>query len=156
MKEIKDSPNKRFKFRRDVGTVNTEPSLTDQSQLKETDVNYIYNKYLKTGEINFIKANVGAYADLTAITDYAEMLMTIQHANETFMSLPAELRTKFDNNAENFITYLQDPKNDDEAIKYGLKIPKPQTANLDNPAQAAPANPSVSKKKQPDLPLTEE
>lgn len=156
MKKISNSPNKRFKFRRDVVTINNEPSMTDQSQLKETDINHIYSKYMKTGEINLINANVGRYADLTEITDLGEMLEAVKFAKETFMTIPGELRAKFDNDPENFIAYLNDPQNDEEAIKYGFKV-KPKTENLDNVAPATPSQPpKKSNKKQPDLPIEEE
>jgi hypothetical protein len=75
-------------------------------------------------------------------------------ANDAFMTLPAELRYKFNNDPQNFISYLQDPKNDEEAIKYGFKV-KRQTEDLANPP--SPANPpKKSGKKQPDLPMDEE
>jgi len=116
--EIRSNGTKR------VATVNTEPSKTDQSQAKACDVNNIIAKYKKTGQLTHLKSKQGTYADLSEVTDLLGALTTVQKAQEAFETLPASLRKKLNNDPVRFIEYLKDPKNDEEAIKLGLKVKK--------------------------------
>lgn len=110
-----------------VSTINTIPSKTDESFGPDCDINNIYKKWMKTGDDSILKQRQGAYLDLTNIPDYATALNTIQQANDEFMSLPAEIRKKFANDPQEFISFLKDPINDAEAVKLGLKeIQKPK------------------------------
>jgi len=104
-----------------VMTINTFPSQTDESFGPDCDINTIYKKWMKTGDDSILKQRQGQYLDLTSIPDYATALNTIQQANDEFMSLPAELRKKFANDPQEFITFLKNPDNDAEAVKLGLK-----------------------------------
>lgn len=129
--EIIKLPN--GKIRKRVITINEEPSMTDQSQAAETDVNYIMDKFMKTGQITHLTSKQAMYRDLTNIPSLGEALTTITKANEAFATLPAKLREKFGNSPELFVSYLQDPKNDKEAIELGLKeaiLPDVQTQML--------------------------
>lgn len=109
---------------RRVYTVNEQPSKTDQSQAPACDVNNIMAKYKKTGQITHLARKQGVYADVSQISDLQTAIEQVQSANNAFMSIPAELRAKLNNDPVKFIEYLQDPSNDEESIKYGLKTPK--------------------------------
>jgi len=72
-------------------TVNTEPTLTDQSQAQATDINIIVTQFLRTGHAP--QARQGQYGDFTQLpTDlrgFIEMGRSIsKHQNE----LPEQLR----------------------------------------------------------------
>lgn len=116
---------KKIEVRKDgkkrVYTVNEEPSKTDQSFQTECDVNHIVQKYLKTGRINHLARMQGQFADVSEIPDLLEAIKTVTSAQQTFDELPAELRRKFGNSPVNMVEYLQDPSNDIEAVKLGLK-----------------------------------
>lgn len=108
-----------------VETVNLEPSLTDQSGQRESDINYIMAKYEKTGLITHMAKNQGKFMDVSNVPDYQTMLAQIQEAESAFMTLPATTRLKFQNDPGQLISFLQDEKNRDEAIKLGLVNPPP-------------------------------
>lgn len=120
-KIIKDAKRKRPR----VVTVNEEPTMAMQQYKDSCDVNKIMKRYKETGTISHLRnAQNGVYMDLTELPDYAEALMQIKRADEAFKQIPAEVRLKFNNDPSQLITYLQDSKNHEEAIKYGLLVPK--------------------------------
>lgn len=107
--------------RKRVQTINKEPSITDQSYKKECDVNHIINKFMKTGQITHLARQSGIYADVSNITDLQDSLSKIQLAQEALGSLPAKLRDRFQNDPQKMIDFINDPKNTEECIQYGLK-----------------------------------
>lgn len=111
---------------RRVFTVNNQPSLTDQQWKKDCDVNSIIASHHKTGQIPHLAKIQGQFADVSEIQDLLPSLMKVEIASQSFLKLPPATRSRFGNKMENMITFLQDPKNSDEAIKLGLKnVPKP-------------------------------
>ena len=106
-----------------VFTVNTEPSKTDQSQKEASDVNNIMAQYLKTGQLTHIAKNIGVFADVSEIKDLQESIDTVNLANQAMMALPAELRNRLNNDPQEFIEWINDDKNNEEAISFGLKSP---------------------------------
>jgi len=119
---------------RRVQTVNGLPSRTQKQHKDQVNVNNIMKKFKKTGSITHLRnAKEGVYADLTQITDYAESLMQIKKADEAFLSIPSEIRNKFQNNPANLISYLKDPKNTEEAIKHGLLVKRENDEQKPNP-----------------------
>lgn len=104
-----------------VSTVNNEVSMTDQSYKDDCDVNVIIDRYLKTGQISHLAKYRGQYADVSQITDLQGAMDTVKKAGEAFMSLPAQLRKKLNNDPQEFIKYMQDPKNLEESIELGLR-----------------------------------
>lgn len=104
-----------------VQTVNNEPSMADDSQRAETDVNNIMSRI----RYHQLPDPVQMYNDLSEVGDLLSAHESIQKANAVFDSLPAKLRAKFDNQPAKLIEYLQDPKNDAEAISLGLRSEDP-------------------------------
>jgi len=119
-----------------VSTIFKDPSKTDQSQKKATDVNEIVAKYKKTGQITHIRENQGVYADVSNIPDLIGALEQVEKASLAFDSLPATLRKKLNNDPTQFIEYLKDPANNDEAIKLGLIKPK-ESSPVENGEQTS-------------------
>lgn len=107
-----------------VRTMNTEKSRTQQQFKDECDINNILKKYVTTGEFTHLTKKNGVYADFSEIRDYRAMVDTVLYAQNAFMALPAEVRKRFDNDPGSLITFLQDPKNVEEATKLGLVEPK--------------------------------
>lgn len=103
-----------------VATLNAEPSKTQKHFKDQCDVNKIIEKFKKTGQITHVANNTGVYADLSQRPDYFTALQTVVKAEQAFMSLPAKLRQKLMNDPANLLPYLQDPKNRDEAVSFGL------------------------------------
>lgn len=128
--EIRQNGTKR------VYTVNTEADMADQSFKMDCDVNFIVQKYLKTGQITHLAKNVGKYMDVSEIPDLQTALTTVQKAQEAFDSLPAELRARFANSPVEMVNWLQDPQNDEEAIRLGLKVKIDSPPGSESPAPA--------------------
>lgn len=73
-------------------TTNTQPTLTDQSQAAETDLNLIIRKFGITGAIPGT-AREPMYGDFTDLpTDLRGFLETSRELNRHKNNLPAELR----------------------------------------------------------------
>lgn len=109
-----------------VVTINNEPSRTQQQFKDDVNINKIMAKYKKTGMIKHINPNSGVYADMTNIGSYQEAMETVINAQNAFQDLPSNIRAKFQNNPQELINFLKDPRNDDEAINLGLRVkPKP-------------------------------
>ena len=94
---------------------------TEQSHLKECDVNNIIAKYDKTGLIDHISQFEGEFGDVSGI-DFRSALDLVTHASESFMSLPASVRARFDNTPELLLKFMEDAGNRDEAIALGLIV----------------------------------
>jgi len=119
MKKVEIRPN----GTRRVYIVNEDPSMTDQSQHAQTDVNNIMAKYKKTGQITHLAKVQGNFADLSEIQDLHTSMTQVTLAQQTFNALPAELRSRFQNSPVEMLNFLNNPQNDQEAIQLGLKIP---------------------------------
>lgn len=123
-------------------------SQTQQQFAEQCDVNYIMKTYAKTGEITHLARQEGVYADVSTIPDLQQSINNVKAAEEAFMTLPADLRKKLDHSPVKFIQYLNDPKNDEEAIKYGLKNP-PAINNDDLTTMNAAGTKTPTKQKTP-------
>lgn len=130
-----------------VRSVNLEASMTDQQYKDDCDANHIIKKYITTGEFTHKTSQVGQYADFTMITDYQDMLETVTYARDAFMTLPAEVRSKFQNDPGKLLTFLQDDKNYEEALKLGLvEKRKPKETTLEDVKNAINAKNTSTKK----------
>lgn len=118
--------------RRRVFTVNNEPTMTDQSQLEDTDVNIVIGRYMKGGPDPFRNFH-GYMADVSESGDLHESFRQVELAQAAFDSLPANLREKF-NTPVALVNWLGNPANRDEAIELGL-INVPSVALGDNPGE---------------------
>lgn len=107
----------------ETGLLCKDESRTEQEGLHETDINYIAQLFLKTGEIPQV-IHMPTHGDFTGIFDFQTAMNTIQLAKNEFMSLPAKTRTRFNNDPAELIAFIEDDANRDEAIKLGF-IPKP-------------------------------
>jgi len=124
-----------------VQTINEEPTLTQQQFKDEVNINNIVKKYKKTGQWTHLHGKTGTFADFSELPSYQDALHTVMKADESFMQLPSTLRTKFNNNPQELITYLSDPKNIEESIQLGLRQ-KP------TPTPTTPQQPSEPQKPQ--------
>lgn len=133
----------KYRSKRQVSTKNTEPSRTDQSFAQITDVNNIMANYVKTGQIKHLAKTQGLYADVSQIPDLDSALTQVTKAQQAFDNLPSHLRTRFGNSPVEFINFLQNNENREEAIKLGI-IPKPPPT----PPQELISEPQKTPKKQ--------
>lgn len=90
-----------------------------QSDKDDADINKLAVRF------GLVQPPLGAadpafYGDFTDITDYHSALTAIRHAEQSFDSLPSDLRERFANNPHNLLSFIEDPGNALEAANLGL------------------------------------
>lgn len=103
----------------------TEPSMTDQSQFQESDINYIVQKY-SDGRTGITTLDLGQdagvlqYGDTLLPNDYETALDLINAVNEEFYELPSQIRAEFNHNPKELINALSDPRQKARLQSLGL------------------------------------
>lgn len=98
--------------------------VTKQSDLKDCDINSIFKRYEKTGQLPDLIAKNGSYGDFSAVPDYQEAVNIVRLAESQFLALDADLRNRFENDPAKFLAFATDEKNMDELEKMGLLKPE--------------------------------
>jgi phage internal scaffolding protein len=96
-----------------------DATLTQQHFKDECDINNILRQFNITGLLPESTLSP-RYGDFTGISDYHTALNRVIAAEDEFMALPAQIRSRFDNDPANLIEFLENSDNKDEAIKLGL------------------------------------
>ena len=112
-----------------VQLANFEQTRTKQSFKKECDINFIMEKYQKTGAITHFRRYAQEYGFATPV-DLKEAMDIVAQAEQMYAALPSGIRKRFPDPAE-FLEFVQDPDNEAEMIELGL-------ANLRHPADETP------------------
>jgi len=105
-------------------------------------------KYKATGLIDHVNTFRGSYGDFTSVQDYQLSLNQVMAAQESFEALPSHIRARFQNNPGALLAFLEDPTNQEEAVKLGLvnAPPPPQPKGAEAPSGGAAA---TTKKSDP-------
>lgn len=117
-----------------------DKGFTVQADRDDADINKIIARYMKSGVLPPSNKGEPFYGDVTEFSGLADSLIKIHEADRLFMTYPAEIRERFDNDKVKFIQFLENPDNRDEAIDLGL-ILKP--AVPETPAPPVPPVPVV-------------
>lgn len=117
-----------------------------QSFKDQCDINRIIEKYRATGLIDHVRGNPGVYEDVSNVPDYQEALHRVDLAQEAFSGLPSSLRSRFENDPGQFVAWLRDKANMDEAVKLGLLVKREGTAKggVPVPAVELPKGPDAA------------
>lgn len=100
-----------------------DDSLAQQHARDESDINTIVKRFGLTGELpNGVRAPT--YGDFADVTDYHTAINAVIAAKESFMQLPADVRTRFNNDPGAFVDFVSDDSNRAEAEKLGLVLPQ--------------------------------
>lgn len=115
-----------------------EVSLTHQSMSADCDINNIMKRFEKTGVLDHINNRQGDYADFLSAEDYHSSMLKVVEAQDMFSSLPASIRSRFENDPAQFLDFVHNPDNRDEMASMGLlDNPVPQgTSGLENGSEA--------------------
>lgn len=100
-------------------TVNEEESMTVQDEAGEADINKMMDRFGVTGNINLTKRSP-LPEDYIRIENFQDAMNLIRQAQESFNELPAEVRSKFENDPAKFEEWLQDPDNIPHGLKAGI------------------------------------
>lgn len=103
---------------------------TKQSFKDDTDINNILARFIQTGTLDFANKNQPQYGEI-AVADFQSAMNIVASANSMFAELPAALRNRFKNDPSEFLAFVQDERNTEEAIELGLGT-----------AQVAPVQPA--------------
>lgn len=131
----------------DIGSVNEEPSMTQQQYKESCDINNIIKQYAQTGELP-LSNKVGQFLDVSNVQDYQSALTTVYEAQKAFDQLPSNIRSRFENDPNQLIAFLEDDKNHNEAQKLGLLKSTPQNQNS-NPNSPQSSDPTPSPASSP-------
>lgn len=115
----------------DPGIVFTMPTMAQQHFKDECDINWIMDRYTKTGLLPENRPDF-FYGDVSDGLTYQEALDFLNTAQGDFDSLPAKLRKRFDNDPGQLLDFLADPANKEEAIRLGLVDPPIQETPILN------------------------
>lgn len=96
-----------------------DESRTVQDAKDECDINVIMQRYQKMG-IMPQGIGTGVYGDFSGAGDFQEAQEIIARARSQFEALPSKLRDKFRNNPAQFLTWVADKANLEEAASLGL------------------------------------
>lgn len=109
-------------FNEATGEFTTPERRVKQSFVDECNINNILKQYSVTGQIKHIsaKAQQGAYLDLPDDLDFQASLQIVKDGEAAFASLPSKTRDRFKNDPAEFLMFMADPANLDEAVKLGL------------------------------------
>lgn len=98
---------------------------TKQSFKDECDINNIMSRFARTGVLDFAARNEPRYGDCTGL-DFTESMQRVAAANTLFQELPAKLRDRFKNSPAEFLDFVQNDANREEAMELGLLRAKPE------------------------------
>lgn len=96
-----------------------EATLTKQSFAEECDINTIVRRFNLTGQLP-TDVDAPTYADFSDIPDFQSAMNAVLAAQESFASMPADVRARFNNDPASFVDFCSDDANYDEAVKLGL------------------------------------
>ena len=105
-----------------------------QSHAASVDINVLLQQY-KNGDPTALSRAQGAFGDFTQMPGtYAEMLNSVIKGDEYFMSLPVEVRAKFDHS---FQKWLITAGQDQWYADMGIQVPAPPVTTPDPVAPPA-------------------
>lgn len=118
-----------------------DPSLAQQNFRDECDINTIMSRF---GQGATLPENYRPpeYGDFSTLHDYHSAMNAVSQAGESFDMLPANLRSRFGNNPETFLSFIFDPLNRPEAVLLGLVPPLPSAPLSAGPPASSSLSPA--------------
>ena len=108
-----------------------DESLTHQEFAEESDINTIIERF-GIGENPVEAQRWVTNVDISeAPSNYQDVMNQLNEAAAQFMSLPARVRSRFENDPAKFVDFVSDPANVDEMIRLGLAVERPQAQPSD-------------------------
>lgn len=120
-----------YKLKKKDGVL-VNPKLTPrtiQSERDNVNINTIVAKARKQAAAGSLAVSFGptkrpVYGDFSSALDFQDAQNKVIKVRQHFETLPSEIRNKFQNDAAQYVEFMLDEKNKEEAIKLGL-LPKP-------------------------------
>ena len=129
-----------------AATVNDEESLTQQHFKDDVDITVMTRRFgVDPANVPPQALDPRYFGDFTDTGDFRDAMDRVRAAENAFASLPAKLRDRFNNNPQRLHAFINDPENDEEAVKLGLlkkmperKVPDPVRVEVINGAPETP------------------
>ena len=116
-------PHKKYIFK------TSGESLTQQHFKEECDVINIIKRHDRNGIIEHVQRGQARYGDFSEVADYREALDLVRDAQNEFMTIPSDIRKKFDNDPGKFYEFVSNPDNKEELKQMGF-IQTPEVTNV--------------------------
>jgi phage internal scaffolding protein len=107
-------PHKKYVFK------TSGESLTQQHFKEECDVINIIKRHDRNGIIEHVQRGQARYGDFSEVADYREALDLVRDAQDEFMTIPSDIRKKFDNDPGKFYEFVSNPENKEELKTMGF------------------------------------
>jgi phage internal scaffolding protein len=117
-------PHKKYVFK------TSGESLTQQHFKEECDVINIIKRHDRNGIIEHVQRGQARYGDFSEVADYREALDLVRDAQDEFMTIPSDIRKKFDNDPGKFYEFVSNPDNKEELKTMGFI----ETPNVGKPS----------------------
>lgn len=122
------------------------PSRTKQEFTAECDINNIMKRFIDSDfDVSSLPMTrrQAKYGDFTGLPEsYHAAVNYVKGAQDAFMTLPADIRARFDNDPQKFLNFLDNPKADKrnyaELVEMGIIDPDPDDGDLSPGTGAAP------------------
>lgn len=116
-------------------------SRTKQSFKDECDINNVVSRWMKSGIAgSSFNASTGSFLDVSNVPDYHTAMNVVLNAQRLFSELPSVVRERFKNDPGEYLRFMDDPNNTEEAIKLGLAVRR--EGGAEQPPELSAAQPS--------------
>lgn len=95
-------------------------SRTHQSFKDECDIHNIMKKFHRTSLLDHINSGQPFFGDFSDVVDYQSALNMVIKTQDDFNKLPSEIRSRFMNDPQLFIDFINDESNHSEMVDMGL------------------------------------
>lgn len=122
----------------EVGLACLDPSLTQESEALDTDINEIVRRFGITGQLPARDSiPLVTNDDFVGATDFQTVMALQIEAKKAFAAMPADVRGRFDNDPVKFVNFCSgtDEATADELVRLGIAVKRKK----EEPAPAAPA-----------------
>lgn len=133
--DILNALTKREKLEVDTRIEITGESLTKQEFKEESDINVMVKRFMLGYETDIVPMQP-QYIDNTAVPTFEKALNYIIQAQDYFEDLPLDIRKRFNYDPKAMLEFVNDPKNQQEAVTLGLIEPPAPTAQAPSHASA--------------------
>lgn len=130
-----------------IDHMNYEKTMTQQNFAEQCDINRIMKRWLNGGPPPVSNAARAVFKDVSHGYDYQQLLDVTMSVQESFDSLPSDIRQRFKNNPTELLDFVANPTNYDECVKLGL-IEGETLATLNTTVNSDVANPEVKMSEQ--------
>lgn len=96
-----------------------DPSMAQQQFVEESDINTIVDRFGLNGEVPEV-VRMPQYGDFSQVGDFQSAMNAVIAAQKDFMTLPAKVRSRFDNDPQKLLEFVSDDANLAEARALGL------------------------------------